>query len=292
MSCQLFWNLNEYNINTNDGKEVSVIIATAPVHLSNEDNNALDALKGHLVLDIAKTPMGKMDEIQENYNIVYSSGKDVIGSLYVLTYYTQPKSDGLETLLNNVRGTVTCKGIFSEFNNGTAIIEYDNKTGKRCLSLYAKNSISPSVPETVSFKIETPSYNAPEVVQQTIRSDNSTNNPPIWALTQIRKITITEDKYNLFTEEQKKEAKLLTSLTGNGVITNGVPPQQSGSFILVFDDFTSIAFNTGFNSDYGFGVYKYTGTVNNIKDYTISKISWNAQASGTTGKDEWEIVLE
>jgi hypothetical protein len=40
-------------------------------------------------------------------------------------------------------------------------------------------------------------------------------------------------------------------------------------------------------------VYKYTtGTVNTIKDYTIPKISWNAQASGATGKDEWEILLE
>lgn len=294
MSCQLFWNSNEYKTNPNDAKEVSVIVLTAPVRLSNINNNALDGLEGHLVIDIAKTPMDKIDEFQENYNIVFSNGSDVIGSLYVVTYYKQPKSDKLETSLANVQGTLSCKGIFSEFNNGTAIIEYDNNTGKRCLSLYEKSSVSSPVtpPKKVSFKIKTPSYNAPEVVEQTIRSDNSTNNPPIWALTQIRKITVTEDKYNLFTEAQKKEAKLLTSLTGNGVITNEVPPQQSGSYILVFDDFTSIAFSTGFNSDFGFGIYKYTGTVNNIENYTISKISWNSQASGATGTDEWEIILE
>jgi hypothetical protein len=144
----------------------------------------------------------------------------------------------------------------------------------------------------INFKIETPSYNSPDVLKQTIRSDNSTNNPPIWALTQIRKITVTEDRYNIFTEEQKQNAKLLTSLTGNGFITDELPPQQSGSFMLVFDDFTSIVFHTGFNSNFGFGLYKYTGLVNNIKKYTKSKIYWNAISSDSTGSDKWEIFLE
>ncbi len=44
-----------------------------------------------------------------------------------------------ETTLKNVFGTVSCKGVFSEFNNGTGIIEYDNETGKRCLTLLPKN---------------------------------------------------------------------------------------------------------------------------------------------------------
>ena len=62
--------------------------------------------------------------------------------------------------------------------------------------------------------------------------------------------------------------------------------------MLVFDDFTSIVFHTGFNSDYGFGLYKYTGLVNNIRNYTTSKIIQNAQSSGITGSDEWEIFLQ
>ena len=56
----------------------------------------------------------------------------------------------------------------------------------------------------ISFKIETPSYNSLSTVKQTIKSSELNNTPPIWGLTQIRKVTITEDKYNLFNEEQKK----------------------------------------------------------------------------------------
>jgi hypothetical protein len=103
-------------------------------------------LKGHLVIYITKTLQEDMDEFQENYNIIYSSGKDVIGSLYIVTFYKQPKSDGFKTLLNNITGTVSSKGLFSEFNNGTGIIEYDNTTGKRCLSLYVNSSRDISEP--------------------------------------------------------------------------------------------------------------------------------------------------
>ena len=138
----------------------------------------------------------------------------------------------------------------------------------------------------VSFKITTPSYSSPDVERETIRSDQK-----IWGLTQIRKITVTEDKHNIFTEKQKQDAKLLTSLTGNGVSKGDIPPHQSGSFMLVFDDFTSIVFHTGFNSNYGFGLYKYTGLVNNIKNFTTSKIYWNAVSSGVNDIDTWEIHL-
>lgn len=151
MSCQLYWNFNEYSRNMNDnGEKVREEILTAPVTLSNVENNTLLELKGHLVLEIVKTPVDEIDEFQENYNIVYSIGENVIGSLYVVTYYTQPKSDGFETLLKNISGTVSCKGFLSQFNNGTAFIEFDKKTGKRCLTLYEKNSRNPSESKPVS----------------------------------------------------------------------------------------------------------------------------------------------
>ena len=51
----------------------------------------------------------------------------------------QPKSKRFISDLKNISGTVSCKGIFSKFNNGTAIFEYDNDTRKRCLTLYEKN---------------------------------------------------------------------------------------------------------------------------------------------------------
>lgn len=146
MSCQLHWNFNEYKENVSDG-EVSVVVLTAPVNLTGIENNTLKELKGHLVLDITRTEMGEVDDFQENYNIIFSVDNKVIGSLYVVTGYQQPQSDKFQTLLNNITGTVSCKGLFSDFNNGTAIIEFDNKTGKRCLSLYENNSKITSNPQ-------------------------------------------------------------------------------------------------------------------------------------------------
>ena len=88
--------------------------------------------------------MEKKDDFHENYNITFSINNQVIGSLYVVTDYTQSSSGGFQTLLNNISGTISCKGIFSDFNNGTAIIEYNNETGKRCLTVYKKSSIESS----------------------------------------------------------------------------------------------------------------------------------------------------
>ena len=140
MSCQFTWNFNDYKTNENRGEEVDIAVLTSDVTLSNVNNNTLNDLFGHLVLDITKTKSAEIDEYQENYNVIYSTqDSKVIGSLYVVTGYQQPSSDTFQTSLKNISGTVSCKGIFSEFNDGTAIIEYDNESGKRCLTLYARS---------------------------------------------------------------------------------------------------------------------------------------------------------
>ena len=140
MFCHFTWNFRDYKKNETKGDEVDVAVLTTPVSLPGVDSNVLDGLAGKLVLDITKTKGPEKDDYQENYNIVYyTQDSKVIGSLYVVTAYRQPKSDTFETTLKNVTGTVSCKGIFSKFNNGTAIIEYDRLTGKRCLTLYPKN---------------------------------------------------------------------------------------------------------------------------------------------------------
>ena len=144
MSCQFTWNFNNYKIIEQKGEGIELTVASTPVILSNIENNTLSELNGHLVINITKTNMEDNDDILENYNITYSTNNKVIGSLYVVTDYIQPNSDGFTTLLRNVSGTISCKGIFSDFNNGTAIIEYDNDTGKRCLTLYKKSSIESS----------------------------------------------------------------------------------------------------------------------------------------------------
>lgn len=139
MSCQFKWNFKEYKINENLGKEITIVTASAPVSLVGVENNTLKTLRGHLVLDTTKTNLKEIDDFQENYNIIFTIGTEVVGSLYVVTGYQQPKSDSFETELRNIKGTVSCKGLFSEFNNGLAIIEYDNETKDRRLCLYPKN---------------------------------------------------------------------------------------------------------------------------------------------------------
>ena len=139
MSCQVYWNFEDYKINENTGEEVDVAILTSTVSLTGMNNTVLSALSGHLVLDMTKTKLEKMDDFQENYNIIYSTDDNkVFGSLYIVTYYEQVKSDEFKTQLSNVIGTVLSTGIFSKYNNGTAVIEYDNVSGRRCLTLYER----------------------------------------------------------------------------------------------------------------------------------------------------------
>lgn len=145
--------------------------------------------------------------------------------------------------------------------------------------------------ETINFRIQTPAYNASSTVRNTVRSSKLNNTPPIWALTQIRDVKIIEDNYNLFNDEQKEKARLLVSLTGNGDIVNNVPPYQTGRYVLKFDDFTSISFMTGFDSNYGFGTYKYTGFASNFDEYKIADVEWIAQASGNEDLDNWNVKL-
>ena len=133
------WNFYDYKVNQNDGEEVDVAVLTVNVQVIGIVNDQLSDFSGGLVLDTTKTKFEKFDDFQENYNIVYSTNDSkTLGSIYVVTFYSQEKSPGLQTQLKSITGTVISTGIFSEFNNGTAIIEYDNVSGERQLSLYVK----------------------------------------------------------------------------------------------------------------------------------------------------------
>jgi hypothetical protein len=139
MSCKFSWNFYDYKINQNDGEEVDVAVLTVNVQVIGIVNDQLSDFSGGLVLDTTKTKFENFDDFQENYNIVYSTNDSkTLGSIYVVTFYSQEKSPGLQTQLKSITGTVISTGIFSEFNNGTAIIEYDNVSGERQLSLYVK----------------------------------------------------------------------------------------------------------------------------------------------------------
>jgi hypothetical protein len=122
-------------INLTQEKNI-VTRTTAPVYLSGIENNTL---RGHLVSDASVTSTEELEILQFDDNITVSSGKNTIRSLYVMNLIKQQKSKQFIMRLKNISRTLSCKGIFSKFNNGTAIFEYDNETGKRCLTLYEKN---------------------------------------------------------------------------------------------------------------------------------------------------------
>lgn len=134
MSCQINWNFSGYKSIEQDGEGIRIVNAITPVELTGLDNNTLEGMKG--ILTVAKNVLKgeENSEIEESYDIAFRVENKVVGSLYVITSYEQ-KSDGFQTILKNVFGTVSCKGLFSDFNNGTAIIEFDNDSGNRCLTL-------------------------------------------------------------------------------------------------------------------------------------------------------------
>lgn len=91
---------------------------------------------------------------------------------------------------------------------------------------------------------------------------------------------------------------LLTHITGSGLTSDSVgsPTYKSGRYVVTFDDFTSIFFNTAYRSDYPYGVYPYTGNVNGMTDsfgvpYLKAVIYWTSQAANSTGVDSWKVLL-
>jgi hypothetical protein len=143
----------------------------------------------------------------------------------------------------------------------------------------------------IVFKLKTPGFNSVQVLNETTFSNELNNTPPIWGLTQIRKITVIEDSGNVLTPEQKSNARLLSNISGCGKITTGIPPYLLGTFNIYFDDFTNISFTTGFNSNYGFGLYKFSGIASGFESYKLTDVNWLSQASGGVDFDEWTITI-
>lgn len=141
MSCQFIWNYDNYKINRRFSKEIILSRLVAPVKFSGIENNILEELRGICVIESSRTYKDEENvKIQNNYNITVSNGNNTIGSLYVVQHWEQPTEEAApKALIKSFIGTVSCKGIFSKFNDGTAIIEYDNESGKRCLTLYERN---------------------------------------------------------------------------------------------------------------------------------------------------------
>ena len=105
-NCQIGWNFKDYKTMEQKGEDIELTVVSAPITFSNLENNSLFGLYGNLVLTITKKNMEDKDNIQENYNITYSTDNKVIGSLFIVTDYIQPNSDGFQTLLSNVIGTI------------------------------------------------------------------------------------------------------------------------------------------------------------------------------------------
>ena len=139
MSCKLTWNYDDYKINRYYSGEIVRWRATVDVHISDTENDAFDEQRGHLVIESLEAFVPENEIVQDNWNVTINNGNDVIGSLYIVTLTKQPASSTFKSQIKQIIGTVSCKGIFSNFNNGTAIIEFYNDTGRRCITLYEKN---------------------------------------------------------------------------------------------------------------------------------------------------------
>lgn len=139
MSCQFTWNYDDYKINRYCSEEIVRWRATVDVYPSGIKNDAFDELKGHLVIESSETFVQENEIVQDNWNVMINNGNDVIGSLYIVTLTMQPASTTFKSQIKQIIGTVSCKGFLSKFNNGTAIIEFYNDTGRRCITLYEKN---------------------------------------------------------------------------------------------------------------------------------------------------------
>jgi hypothetical protein len=105
-------------------------------------------------------------------------------------------------------------------------------------------------------------------------------------------------KAKLDASGNKYNPVVLTHITGSGLTTDSVgsPTYKSGRYVVTFDDFTSIFFNTGYRSDYPYGVYQYTGNSQGMTDffgvpYLRAVLYWTSQAANTTGVDNWKVLL-
>ena len=138
MSCQLTWNYNDYKFNQRGTGENIITRTTAPVYLTAIKNNTLENLRGFLVSDASEIFRNEAELLQFDDNFSFSIENNCIGSIYIASIIKQLKSDKFQSQVKNVTGTVLSSGIFSRFNNGTGIFEYNNDTGERCLTLYSK----------------------------------------------------------------------------------------------------------------------------------------------------------
>lgn len=152
-------------------------------------------------------------------------------------------------------------------------------------------SQSPYKKKIATITLETASYNNKSVMEN-LSNDSKNSKDQVWLRTQKRKlsnITGLDCNGKKLIKDSWKNSQLLTSLTG--VVGSKSPKFQTGRYVLMFDDFTSITFDTGFNSNYGFGDYKYTGSVHGIEGYKHAEIIWSSVASDENGTDKWTIQL-
>jgi len=138
MSCQLTWNYNDYKFNQRGIGENIITRTTAPVYLTGTKNDTFENLRGFLVSDASEIFSDEKEFLQFDDNFSFSIDNNCIGSIYIASIIQQSKSDNFKSQLKNVTGTVVSNGIFSRFNDGIGIFQYDNDTGDRCLTLYSK----------------------------------------------------------------------------------------------------------------------------------------------------------
>lgn len=141
------------------------------------------------------------------------------------------------------------------------------------------------------IRFKAPSFSAQSTTEQTTYNDPLFNTPPVFGLTQVRKISDLTDNQNILTPSQKVDANVLLSVQGCGKFSGNIPPYLICVFNIYFDDFTSISFTTALRNPYAVASYKYTGTINGISDYKIADIEWSSKGVDSKDLDDWVITL-
>ena len=145
--------------------------------------------------------------------------------------------------------------------------------------------------EKAVIKFKAPSFSAQSSLEQTTYNDPLYNTPPVWGLTQIRKISNLTDNQNILSPTQKANANILVGVQGCGKIIDRIPPYLIANFNIYFDDNTSISFITGIRDPYAMASYQYTGTINGLKEYKIADINWVSKGANSKDLDDWTITL-
>lgn len=135
------WNKNDYSYVPASKKDgYGKAEGFAPCTLESISNTTLDTfdLFLHVVCNFLEDEKNGVENIHEDYDIKVSTDNIGIGQITAHTQYKQKTSDSFYTQIHSIHGKTSSTGIFKDFHDGNATIEFDQVSGERRLTLFKK----------------------------------------------------------------------------------------------------------------------------------------------------------